>query len=102
MNQPRVMALLLGAALGCASRPADESVPVSGNAQEFDSLLANQVFVGRGHEPGWIVRIRGDSLHLVANYGEDTVDAIVTQRTTADGATTMDAFLFLVHTTYFY
>jgi heat shock protein HslJ len=89
MNRPGVIALLLGATLGCASQPADESVAVSGGAQAPDSLLANQEFVGRGHEPGWIVRISGDSLHLIANYGEDTVDAMVTQRATADGATTM-------------
>lgn len=90
MNHPRAMALLLGVTLGCASQPADESVPVSGGEQALDSLLAHQTFVGRGHEPGWIVRIRGDSLQLLANYGEDTVDAMVIARTTVDGATTLE------------
>jgi heat shock protein HslJ len=88
MSPPRATTLLLVLAIGCAGQSAGDVNEAGGSPQ--DSLLAGVPFIARGHEPGWILRISGDSIHLVANYGEDTVDAVTSARTSQGGATTLE------------
>jgi len=48
-------------------------------------------FVARGHEPGWIVRIIGETITYIGSYGADTVSAPIAAVSTTGSVTTYTA-----------
>lgn len=80
-------ALVAIAVIGCRTGGADEVVQVS-DTTGAPAEAAPAMMVARGHEPGWIVTVTGDSIVYIGNYGQDTVTSRVTGVVTRDMTTT--------------
>jgi heat shock protein HslJ len=68
----------------------DSATALRVRGRDFPECLEQSVqpFEARGHEPGWVLRIVGDRITYIANYGADTVSSSVASVTTSGQATT--------------
>lgn len=64
------------------------TVHVRGRALPECVRQSEHPFEARGHEPGWVLRIIGDRITYIGNYGADTVSTSVASVTTSGRATT--------------
>ncbi len=72
--------------VGCEG-PAEEAVR-PGDTTATAAEPAPSMMVARGHEPGWMVTLTGDSIVYIGRYGQDTVRARIGGVVTQDGRTT--------------
>lgn len=84
MKRSRLLVTVLVAA-ACRGNavPGDASPTDSGRDRS-----AVSVFEARGSEPGWFLRVAGDTVTYIGNYGADTTVAPYVRTTNTDGSTT--------------